>query len=216
MRPLERDGGGGVKHPQPGLRRQNLTIANRRTRGYAQRTRPLPFGLSVSHRSLLMLVTLLLLIAGCAAMRRTWQFSGPPLAAPQLAIAVDSAVVAQRRLEVTLKLTNTGSAAALFTCDAVSLTLPDGEVFTGEISGLKADFSRKMVALGLRDEVDQKSLPAGATTTLEFSINQGHRDLRRHARLELRLPDLKMDGTLQNLMPIILLAPPEAPIGEDI
>ncbi|MSQ83347.1 MAG: hypothetical protein EXR77_10750 [Myxococcales bacterium] len=176
----------------------------------------MPLGLPVSHRSLLMMVMLLLLIAGCAAMRRTWQFSGPPLAAHMVAIAVDSAVVAQRRLEVTLKLTNTGPAAAQFTCDAVSVTLPDGEVFSGEISGLKADFSRKMLALGFRDENDQKSLPAGATTILEFSINQGHRDLRRHARLELRLPDLKIDGALQNLMPIILLAPPEAPIGEDI
>ncbi|MBM4342540.1 MAG: hypothetical protein FJ100_04090 [Deltaproteobacteria bacterium] len=153
---------------------------------------------------------------GCAAMRRSWQFHGEPVAATPIALSVVESSVAQRRIEVTLELTNTGEEPAEITCDQVTVTLPDGTVFDGELSGIGADIGRKLAGLGLRDGVDKRALERGQNTRFSFGINQGARDLRRFPSLEIRLTDLVVNGQRVDLPAVVLRAPPEAPMGEDI
>lgn len=149
-------------------------------------------------------------------MRRSWQFYAEPVAAMPIALSVVEANVAQRRIEVTLELTNTGEEPADVACDQVTVTLPDGTVFDGELAGIGADIGRKLAGLGLRDAVDKRALQRGQNTRFSFGINQGARDLRRFANLEIRLLDLVVNGQRIELPPVVLRAPPDAPLGEDI
>ncbi len=170
-----------------------------------------------SHPLIALLTALAVASAGgCAAMRRSWQFHAEPVATLPIALSVVEATVMQRRIEVTLELTNTGEEPAEVHCDQVTVTLPDGTVFDGELAGIGADIGRKLVGLGLRDGVDKRALSRGQNTRFSFGINQGARDLRRFATLEVRILDLTVNGAHLDLPPVVLRAPQEAPLGEDI
>ncbi len=164
----------------------------------------------------LALAMALVALTSCAAMRRTWQFQGQSASAPALQVEVQSADVSQRHLGLQLRLRNPGAQPIAVQCENAAVTLPDGQTFTTSVGGLHSDWQRGLAAVGIGKRPGTLTIAAGETAALEISLTQGQRDLRRVGVLQVRLSDLQVDGQPVELPPVLLRAPPEAPLGEDI
>ncbi len=162
----------------------------------------------------------LMLLASCAAMRRTWQFHAEPVAtaasSPGFEVRVRSAAVTQHRVAIELTLHNTGTQPLTVQCENASLTLPDGATFTSSFGNVQSDMARRLAVIGIGKAGEPLTIAPGASAPLELSISQGRRDLRRFPKLLIQFIDLKLGGEPVSLPPLQLLAPPEAPLGEDI
>ncbi|MBI5610540.1 MAG: hypothetical protein HY902_16810 [Deltaproteobacteria bacterium] len=155
-------------------------------------------------------------LTGCAAMRRTWQFQAEATSSPALQVKVESAAVSQRRLAMQLRLHNPGAQPITIQAENATLTLPDGQEFTSSVGGLQSEFAKGLANIGIGKAAPPVTIAPGESVPLEISISQGRRDLRRFATLQVRLPDLRIDGQPATLAPLVLRAPADAPLGEDI
>ena len=161
----------------------------------------------------------LLLTAGCAAMTRTWQFNAAPVTSERLEVMPQRADVALKSVTVRFTIRNKSSAPLAIDADTFTLRLPDGTVVVGKTSffGRAYDQTRGLLErVGLMNGRDRPALAPGATVEIAVAFRQYGRDLRRQPTLTVALDGLHVDGRPAELPPLVLVAPPGAPIGEDI
>jgi hypothetical protein len=160
-----------------------------------------------------------LLLTGCAAMKRTWQFSAPAVSGPAVQVGLRQADVTQKTAFVTFWVRNISSQPVTVEAGTFSLRLPDGT----EVSGKTALFDRGydgavglLAQAGWVDEPKKPSLAPGKEMEVALAFRQYGRDLRRHPTLSVALDALLVNGQPAQLPPLLLHAPAEAPMGEDI
>ena len=169
-----------------------------------------------AHRALLAFVSL---TAGCAAMQRTWQFHATPVATSPVRVELADAQITQKTAFVTLGVTNVSSAPITLEAKTFELTLPDGAMFVGKTSflGRKLKEAKGMLAsIGMMDEEEAPKLEPDATVSIKLAFRQYGRDFRRHPKLRVDLAALQVDGKPLPNAVLVLEAPPEAPMGENI
>lgn len=149
-------------------------------------------------------------------MRRTWVFSAQPVRAADITLHVERAEVSQKILRMKLILTNTGTTALTLGCSRFTVTLPDGQQFSSNVGGLASAVRGTLAGWGLAQAQSTQDTPPGAGLVLEATVTQGSRDLRRQPRLLIRLDDVTVNGASVDVPAVQLLAPPEAPMGEEI
>jgi len=156
---------------------------------------------------------------GCAAMKRTWQFSAPAVSGAALQVGLKQADVTQKTAFVTFWVRNVSSQPVTIEAGTFSLRLPDGT----EVSGKTALFDRGydgavglLAHTGWVDAPKKPSLAPGEAMDVALAFRQYGRDLRRHPTLSVALDALVVNGQPAQLPPLLLQAPAGAPMGEDI
>ena len=157
--------------------------------------------------------TLFMVLLGCAAMVRTWDFKPAASTGERIAVEVAQAKISQRTAAIILRITNTTQNDLPFELGETHLVLPDGDYVAGKSHVLKAGW-KKLKRLFGKDAA--QTLPAGASIDIEVYYRQYKRDLRRHPTLTLHFENYIFAGANEDIAPIILSAPPEAPMGEHI
>jgi len=160
-----------------------------------------------------------LIATGCAAMKRTWEFQAVPVASPQLQVTPGRIGVAQKSAYVSFRVRNVSAAPAVVEAGTFVLRLPDGTAVTGKTSFLTRGYegARGLLArVGWADGKSTPPLPPGAEVEIALNFRQYGRDLRRHPTLTVALDGLLVDGKPAALPPLVLTAPPGAPMGEGI
>ncbi len=168
-------------------------------------------------RALIATVSLTLLV-GCAAMQRTWAFAGAPVEGPQLRVEATEALITQKDVWLTIRVENVGTTPLRVSLETFVLTLPDGEEVLGYVSYLTR---RQQQLEGAWDRVRRKDaedppLQPGQDFAIQLNFHQYGRDYRRLPTLHIDLAGLLLDGASADLPPLVLTAPPEAPLGEHI
>jgi hypothetical protein len=157
-------------------------------------------------------------LAGCAAMKRTWDFQAAEVKSPTLQAVVTSAEVTRNSVDVELEVVNRSSGPIRLDVGTLHLYLPDGTAVEGGASLLSRgmDLSQSaLVGLGLAEAKDDRVRPDQAAQLL-LEFREPRRDLRRFAELRVVLTSILVNGQPSDLPNLILKAPPEAPMGEDI
>lgn len=160
-----------------------------------------------------------LLATSCAAMKRTWKFQAVPVASPQVQVTPGRIGVAQKSVYVSFRVRNVSAAPTLVEAGTFVLRLPDGTAVIGKTSFLTRGYEGARGLLARAGWADGKSTPPlapGAEVEIALNFRQYGRDLRRHPTLTVALDGLLVDGKPGVLPPLILTAPPGAPMGEDI
>jgi hypothetical protein len=161
----------------------------------------------------------LTLTAGCAAMQRTWQFNAGPVASERLEVVPQRADVGLSSATIRFTVRNRSSAPLTIDADAFTLRLPDGTIVIGTTSffGRVYDQTRGLLErVGWMNGREKPALAPGASLNIAVAFRQYGRDLRRQPTLTVALDGLRVDGRPSELPPLVLVAPPGAPIGEDI
>jgi hypothetical protein len=164
-------------------------------------------------------VLVVAVLAGCAAMKRTWHFQAAPVANAQVQVTPGTIGVAQKSVFVSFTVRNTSPAPATIEARAFVLRLPDGTTVAGNTSFITRsyDTARGLLArVGWADGKATPAVPPGGEVEIALNFRQYGRDLRRHPTLIVALDGLLVDGQPAALPPLVLTAPPEAPMGEDI
>jgi hypothetical protein len=178
--------------------------------GVSARTAPAP---------LTALAAVALVAAGCAAMKRTWHFQAAPVASAQVLVTPGRIGVAQKSAYVSFRVRNTSAVPAVVEAGTFVMRLPDGTAVTGHTSFLTRGYEGArglLVRVGWADAQGRPAVPPGGEVEIALNFRQYGRDLRRHPRLTIALDGLVVDGKPAALPPLVLTAPPEAPMGEDI
>ncbi|MEA2699714.1 MAG: hypothetical protein QOI66_3985 [Myxococcales bacterium] len=169
--------------------------------------------------SMVLVTCALLLTAGCAAMKRTWQFNAAPVASERLEVLPQRADVALKSATIRFTVRNKSSAPLTIDADTFTLRLPDGTTVVGKTNffGRAYDQTRGLLErVGWMNGRDKPALAPGASLDIAVAFRQYGRDLRRQPTLTVALDGLHVDGRPAELPPLVLVAPPGAPIGEDI
>lgn len=153
-------------------------------------------------------------------MVRTWTFTAAPAQDPRIAVAVERASVSQSSASVELRITNRSDAPMQVAVETLILHLEDGTTCEGKTSFARralAAVQGGLAAIGIgKGAAPTPPLQPGAQVDLQVDFRLVHRDLRRHPLLRIDLSGLLVDGAPSGLAPLQLVAPPRAPIGEDI
>ena len=160
-----------------------------------------------------------LIATGCAAMKRTWHFQAVPVASAQVQVTPGVIGVAQKSAYVSFRVKNVSAVPAVVEAGTFVLRLPDGTAVVGKTSFLSRGYEGARGLLARVGWADGKSTPPpGARRRGRIALNfrQYGRDLRRHPTLTVALDGLLVDGKPAALPPLVLTAPPGAPMGEDI
>ena len=160
-----------------------------------------------------------LIATGCAAMKRTWEFQAVPVASPQLQVTPGRIGVAQKSAYVSFRVRNVSAAPVVVEAGTFVLRLPDGAGVTGKTSFLTRGYEGARGLLARVGWAEGKSTPPlapGAEVEIALNFRQYGRDLRRHPTLTVALDGLLVDGKPAALPPLVLTAPPDAPLGEGI
>lgn len=151
------------------------------------------------------LLPLLLVLSGCAAMQRSWEYSASPVESSVARVEVDEVIVRQKDLRVELRLrVDRGGTLRL---GEPRIRLDGEQDLEGRVSvweGSIAQWARP---------IEEAVLNPGATVTLRAWFHTPVTDLRRNPHYTLELGALTLDGVPLELPPITLTAPPEAPMG---
>src|SRR6185369_8409200 len=127
--------------------------------------------------------------------------------------------VAQKSAYVSFLVRNTSSAPGVIEAGTFTLRLPDGTTIAGHTSFIGRGYEGARGLLERAGVVDAKGKSAvapGASVEIALGFRQYGRDLRRQPTLTVALDGLLVDGRPVALPPLVLVAPPEAPMGEDI
>lgn len=160
-----------------------------------------------------------LLVTGCAAMKRTWEFQAVPVASPQVQVTPGRIGVAQKSAYVSFRVRNMSAVPAVIEAGTFVLRLPDGTAVIGKTSFLSRGYEGArglLTRVGWADAKSTPALPPGGEVEIALNFRQYGRDLRRHPTLTVALDGLLVDGKPAALPPLVLTAPPGAPMGEDI
>jgi hypothetical protein len=156
---------------------------------------------------------------GCAAMKRTWHFQAVPVASAQVQVTPGTIGVAQKSAYVSFRVRNTSAAPAVIEAGTFVMRLPDGTEVTGNTSVLSRGYqgARGLLArVGWADAQGKPAVPPGGEIEIALNFRQYGRDLRRHPTLTIAMDGLRVDGKPAALPPLVLTAPPGAPMGEHI
>lgn len=156
----------------------------------------------------LILPILLLTLSGCAAMKRSWEFSASAVESPLARVDVDAVMVRQKDLSVKVRLrVNAGG----------TLRLGDPKIRAeggGEFKGHASVWTGSPVVF-LKPE-DEAIVGPGQTVELRLWFHSASRDLRRAPVYTLELGGTTLNGALLELPPLRLVAPPDAPMGDGV
>ena len=144
-----------------------------------------------------------LIATGCAAMKRTWHFQAVPVASAQVQVTPGVIGVAQKSAYVSFRVKNVS---------AVPAVVGKTSFLTRGYEGARGLLAR----VGWADGKSTPPLAPGAEVEIALNFRQYGRDLRRHPTLTVALDGLLVDGKPAALPPLVLTAPPGAPMGEDI
>src|SRR5262249_4546733 len=149
---------------------------------------------------------------------RTWEFQTAGVVGPTLQVTPRRIGVAQKSVYVSFSVRNTSAAPAVIEARTFTLRLPDGTTIDGHISVLGRGFEQARGVLGWAgiSSARRSAVPPGAPAAAPLTFRHYGRDLRRHPTLTVALDGLLVDGKPSGLPPLVLAAPPGAPIGEDI
>lgn len=160
-----------------------------------------------------------LLLTGCAAMKRTWQFDAPAVSGAAVQVSLKEANVTQKTAFVTFSVRNISSQPITVEAGTFSLRLPDGTEVSGKTALLDRGYEGAVGLLaktGWVDEPKKPSLAPGKEMEVALAFRQYGHDLRRHPTLSVALDALLLNGKPAQLPPLLLHAPAGAPMGEDI
>lgn len=155
--------------------------------------------------------------AGCAAMQRTWSFHAATAGTPWVEPSVQSAKVTRNDVTLELTLLNKTSNPARLDVGRTALRLPDGTTIEGN-----ADLVEQGQALAgaLMRELGwmqpEGAIAPGQARELRLVFRHHRRDLRRFSWMTVDLSQVSLNGRPAGLPALVLTAPPDAPIGEDI
>ena len=160
-----------------------------------------------------------LLLTGCAAMKRSWQFSAPAVSGAAVQVGLKQADVTQKTAFVTFWVKNISPQPVTVEAGTFSLRFPDGTEVSGKTALLDRGYDGAVGLLSHTGWVDAPKTPSlapGQTLEVALAFRQYGRDLRRHPTLSVALEALSVNGQPAQLPPLLLHAPAEAPMGEDI
>jgi hypothetical protein len=173
----------------------------------------------LTHSKLLACVAIASFVSlSCAAMQRTWDFNpaarGNQLVEPRIEFAkVSRAVVV-----VDLALVNRTATPAELELGRTMLSLPDGTTIQGNADLVELTQSGALSLLedfGFKKSQDSRVGP-GETRTFELVFRHSRKDLRRFPWMTIDLGTASVDGAYAGLPALVLTAPADAPMGEDI
>ena len=150
-------------------------------------------------------------LLSCLAMKRSWEFTGPPTEAAPVKVRVAETRVQQKDARLELSLKNTSDARIKVELRQSELALPSGEAWPAFVGdGKGTDFARLTLGIQPKDEVLQ--LGPREDHVVRVRVHQYGGDLRRHPELHLDL-QLRVDGQPLTV-PVVIRAPDDAPMGE--
>jgi len=173
----------------------------------------------IHHRTGVAALSMVVALAGCAAMKRTWVFHAAPVVGERVDVTPNRLEVAQKSAYVSFWIRNRSAAPVVIEPGSFTLRLPDGTTVAGKTNFFNRHVDGAWSALAWTGLVEQKgkpALPPGASVEVALQFRQYGRDLRRQPSLTVTLDGLRVDGQPVALPPLVLTAPPEAPMGEDI
>ena len=165
------------------------------------------------HRPMSLAVAALVL-SSCAAMRRTWAFSEPDVAGTTLWVRATESLVTQKDVWLQIEVQNVSDTPVDIDLATFVLTLPDGEEVLGYVSYMTRK-KEKLTGLVKRND-EEPPLAPGQSFEVQLNFHQFGRDYRRLPTLSVDLSGILVDGTSADMPPLLLEAPPEAPMGEHI
>lgn len=155
-----------------------------------------------------LLPILLLLVPGCSAMKRSWEFTAAAVDSPGAHVDVDEVRVNQKDLRVSLRL-------RLDEGGALRLADPRIQVDGGKDLSGHATLWEGSPTVYLQPK-DDALVNVGQTVELRLWFHTPTRDLRRAPVYALDLSGFTLNGVPLDLPPLQLRAPPEAPTGDGI
>lgn len=156
--------------------------------------------------------------SGCAAMQRTWAFDVAAIAGPEVQVKATEANVTQKDVWLTIQVENVSGRPLDVSFETFVLTLPDGEQVDGYVNYMDrrmSDLTDTFNSVRGKDTGDPPLQPGGHVE-VQLNFHQYGRDLRRLHTLTVDLAGLLVDGSSTTLAPLVLEAPPEAPLGEHL
>ena len=151
-------------------------------------------------------------------MQRTWAFSTPEVSGNQVRVATTESLVTQKDVWLRIEVENVTPDPVQVTFESFVLTLPDGEEVVGYVSYLErrmSDLSNAWKKVRRKDTEDRGVAP-GQAIEIQLNFHQYGRDFRRLPSLSIDLSGVLVDGHSATLEPLVIEAPPEAPLGEHI
>src|SRR5580765_3403602 len=109
--------------------------------------------------------------AGCAAMKRTWEFRTAGVAGPTVQVTPRRIGVAQKSVYVSFSVQNTSAAPEVIEARAFTLRLPDGTTVDGHTSVIGRGFEQArgvLVRAGI-SSAKPNAVPPGAS--VEIALN---------------------------------------------
>ena len=159
-----------------------------------------------------------LIATGCAAMKRTWHFQAVPVASAQVQVTPGVIGVAQKSAYVSFKVKNVSAVPAVVEAGTFVLAFPTAPPSSEKRASSPVATTGHAAcsrAWAGRTETTPPLAP-GAEVEIALNFRQYGRDSRRHPTLTVALDGLLVDGKPAALPPLVLTAPPDAPMGEDI
>ncbi len=163
---------------------------------------------------LMSLTVAALVLSSCAAMKRTWAFSQPDVAGPALKVQATESLVTQKDVWLQIDVQNVSDQPLDIDLATFVLTLPDGEEVLGYVSYMTR--KKKQLSGMVKRNDEDPALEPGQSFEIQLNFHQFGRDYRRLPTLSVDLSGILVDGVSADMPPLVLEAPPEAPMGEHI
>src|SRR5262249_6973845 len=123
--------------------------------------------------------------AGCAAMKRTWEFNAAARASPAVQVTPRRIGVAPKSVYVRFCVRHTSPAPEVIEVGTFTLRLPDGTTVDGHTSMIGRGFegARGLLVRAGVSAARPNAVPPGASVEVALNFRQYGRDLRRHPTL---------------------------------